>query len=211
VARIDSTTRAPEILAELKHALGDDPARFAASMARPIIVERELRRRFDNDDSIHATVRRAAEAAHARLLAGQPVPDLHDVTWQLTPRPPEASPSANLSTATTPTQIVAKSGAYTVEATAQLSQVLAAPELAKPGEEKHYFEDLDPELQRVLRAQLQKPGDVSAVIELPATFLVFQAKSRDAESLAAASLALPKRSYDEWLAQTPVDKLTSTP
>jgi benzoyl-CoA reductase/2-hydroxyglutaryl-CoA dehydratase subunit BcrC/BadD/HgdB len=45
VARINRSTRAPEMLAELKSALGGDPARFANSMARPIVVERELRRR----------------------------------------------------------------------------------------------------------------------------------------------------------------------
>ena len=35
VRRIDATTRAPDVLAEIKHALGDDPARFARTMARP--------------------------------------------------------------------------------------------------------------------------------------------------------------------------------
>ena len=43
VRRIDLTTRAPEVLAELKAALGNDPARFARTVARPILVERELR------------------------------------------------------------------------------------------------------------------------------------------------------------------------
>ncbi len=35
--RINATTRAPEMLAELKAALGDDPARFARSFAKPIL------------------------------------------------------------------------------------------------------------------------------------------------------------------------------
>ena len=88
VARINSTTRAPEVLAEIKDALGD-AEHFACGMARPIVVERELHGRFDNDDKLHAEKRREAEQARASLLAKQSIKDLHDVTWQLTPRPGE--------------------------------------------------------------------------------------------------------------------------
>jgi hypothetical protein len=207
VRRIDTTTRAPEMLAEIKHALGDDPARFARAMARPIVAERELRRRFDNDDALHAAQRREAEQARERLLAKQPVEGMQEVTWQLTPRPKdEQPPTARQGPAIPPpqTQGTAKSEAYSVEATAQLAQTLAPP----PGEKdsKLYFEDLDPELQQVLRAQLQNPGDVSAVIETPRGFLVFHAKEKSAAALSAASLSIPKRSYDEWLAQQPIAK-----
>ena len=59
------------------------------------------------------------------------------------------------------------------------------------------------ELQAVLKAQLRQPGDVSAVIEMPAVFLLFLAREKSAETLAAASLSLPKRSYEEWLAAQP--------
>jgi hypothetical protein len=48
---------------------------------------------------------------------------------------------------------------------------------------------------------LKKPGDVSGVIEMPGGFLVFLAKARSAEALSAASVSIPKRSYDEWLAR----------
>jgi hypothetical protein len=58
----------------------------------------------------------------------------------------------------------------------------------------------------VLRLQLQKPGDVSAVIETPGGFLVFQAKERTAETLRVASLSIPKRSYEEWHAQQPAER-----
>ena len=91
-----------------------------------------------------------------------------------------------------------------MEATAQLAQALTPPPGGK--DEKLYFEDLDPELQQVLRVQLQKPGDVSAVIETPRGFLVFLAKEKSAEALTAASLSIPKRSYEEWLAQQPAQK-----
>ena len=166
VERINTTTRAPEVLAEIKHALADDAARFAATMARPILVERELRQRFDNDDKLHVAQRREADAARASLLAKIPVPNMHEVTWQLTARPADDKPAPSAAP-TTPTQAKAKSSAYTNEATAQVAQSLTPPEKAAPGKDKHYFEDLDPEVQKVLRVQLQKPGDVSAVIENP--------------------------------------------
>lgn len=199
VRRIEATTRAPEILAEIKHALDDDPARFADAMARPIIVERELRRRFDNDDTLHAPQRREAEHARELLRAGQSIPNLHEVTWQVTARPD--SGISEIAAPPPQTQGIAKSGAYSVEATAQVAQTLIPP--PTEGDRKIYFADLDPELQKVLAAQLQKPGDVSAVIETPSGFLIFQAKARNAEILTAASLSIPKRSYDEWLAQQP--------
>jgi len=40
VKRIDATTRAPDVLAELRKALSNDPARFARAVARPLVVER---------------------------------------------------------------------------------------------------------------------------------------------------------------------------
>lgn len=203
VERINTTTRAPEVLVEIKHALGDDAARFAAAMARPILVERELRRRFDNDDKLHAVQRREAEQVRETLLAKKPVKDMRDVTWQLTPRPADEKPVPPSTLNPQPATSSAKSTTYTNEATTQLSQALTAPDKDVPGKEKLYFEDLDPELQNVLQTQLQKPGDVSAVIETPGGFLLFQAKARTAETLAATSLAIPKRSYDEWLAQQP--------
>src|SRR4051812_22173652 len=52
VNRINTTTQAPAMLAEIKAALGDDPARFAEMLAKPILVERELRQRFENDDTL---------------------------------------------------------------------------------------------------------------------------------------------------------------
>jgi len=196
VRRIDATTRAPEMLAEIKAALGNDPQKFAFAFARPIVVERELRRRFDNDDALHAPERRVAEQARERLRAGQPVADTREVTWLLTARPADEEPATN--TGPPPeTKETVEGGAYSVEATAHLAQRLTPPAGA---DRKLYFADLDPELQRVLRVQLRRPGDVSAVIEMPGGFLVFQAKEITDTALTVSSLSIPKRSYDEWLA-----------
>ena len=200
VQRIQTTTRAPEMLAEIKQALGGDAARFARTMARPILVERELRSRFDNDDRIHAEKRRQAEQARASLLAGQPVAGMQTITWQLTPRPAESpAPTAP----PPPAPETARSSTYSVEARAQVVPAGPTPPAAsgEADRPKHYFEELEPQLQNVLRVQLQKPGDVSALVETPGGFLVFQAKERTAEALTVAALSLPRRSYEEWLAQ----------
>ncbi len=206
VERINSTTRAPEILAELKHALGDNSDRFARSMARPILVERELRSRFDNDDKLHAEQRHEAERVRTSLLAGESVAGMQEVTWQLTPRPADQTEEIpNPAPASTLTQGAAKSSSYSVEATAQVSQAIPAPEALRRESDtkKPYLENLDPQLQNLLRVQLGKPGAVSAVVETPAGFLVFQAKERTATELRAASLSIRKRDYGEWLAHHP--------
>jgi hypothetical protein len=67
VQRINTTTRAPEMLAEIKTALGNDPDRFARAMANPILVERLLREKFDNDDALHASPRREMEKVRTQL------------------------------------------------------------------------------------------------------------------------------------------------
>lgn len=136
---------------------------------------------------------------------------MQEVTWQLTPRPveePAKLAKSGANAAPSPTTGAAKSWSYSVEATARVSQVIAAPDAAahERGKEKYYFEDLDPQLQNVLRAQLQMPGDVSAVIELRAGFLVFLARERSAERLSAVSLSIHKRSYEEWLTQQSEEK-----
>ena len=218
VRRIDSTTRAPETLAEIKAALGNDPARFARAMARPIVVERLLRERFENDDALHAPQRRAAESLRGRLLAVKEVgfdarfavlkecqggEVQEQVKWELTARPAEDAPPSPAATPG-PTQGKASGGIYTIEATAQLAQVLTSPDKARGEKErKFYFEDLPGELQTVLRAQLRAPGDVSAVIEGPRAFQVHLARERTAAALSVAVLTIPKRSYEEWLAEQP--------
>jgi hypothetical protein len=68
VERINTTTRAPEMLAEIKVALGNDPAKFAQTFAKPFLVERLLRDKFDNDEALHAPLRREAETLRGQLL-----------------------------------------------------------------------------------------------------------------------------------------------
>ncbi len=203
VQRINTTTRAPDMLAEIKTALGNDPARFANSFAKPILVERLLRGKFDNDDALHAPQRQQAEQARNELLAartngadaGKLVALLTaghsnavtETTWLLSARPAETNAP----------------GADEIEIRKRFgpdAQILS-PAQAGKGEVRFYFEDLPGELQNVLRAQLRQPGDISAVIEMPGGFLLYVAKEKTDAALSVAVLSLPKRSYEQWIAE----------
>ena len=102
VRRIETTTRAPDVLAGIKLALGGDPAKFARSVARPFVVERILRQRFENDDALHPAQRAEAEKARHRLLGKEAVEGMQESTWQQTPRPAEGSPATRPVTAPRP-------------------------------------------------------------------------------------------------------------
>jgi hypothetical protein len=80
------------------------------------------------------------------------------------------------------------------------AQILSSPH-AGGKDRKFYFDDLPAELQKVLRVQLRQAGDVSAVIETPGGFLVYVCKEKTGETLSVATLSLPKRNYEQWLAQ----------
>ena len=92
VQRINTTTRAPDILAEIKTALGHDPARFADAFAKPILVERLLREKFDNDDALHAPQRRTVELVRGQLLAARN----HRGNEALTEKPETRNPKSEI-------------------------------------------------------------------------------------------------------------------
>ena len=202
VRRIDTTTRAPEMLAEIKAALGNDPARFAAVFAKPILVERLLRGKFDADDALHAPQRRIAEQARNELFAakrsGADAEHLlallrhshsnavTEAVWQLTARPAETNAHA-----AGDSEIKRRFGPD--------AQLLAAPPDGDAQEANLYFAELPAELQNVLRVQLRQPGDVSAVIETPGGFLLYLAQERTAAKLSVAAFTLPKRTLEQWL------------
>jgi hypothetical protein len=203
VQRINTTTRAPAILVEIKAALGNDPGRFANAFAKPILVERLLRDKFENDDALHAPQRRQVERTRNELLAAKKncadcdkllalLKRSHsnavtETTWQLGAHPAETNaPVAD------EIEIKQRFGAN--------AQILSPPS-AGGQEPKFYFEDMPGELQNVLRVQLRQPGDLSAVIEMPGGFLLYVCKSKTCESLCVAVLLVPKRSYEQWLAE----------
>lgn len=200
VRRINATTRAPDVLAELKAALGNDPARFAQTVVKPILVERELRERFEDDDTLHAPQRREAENVRVQLLAakarGESVTNLlillrHDRTnevsetvWQLGARPVETNaPQPDL------IEIQKRFGPN--------ARVLSSSR--NPADSKLYFADLPGSLQSVLRAQLRQAGDISAVIETPDGFLLYLCREKSSQTLDAAALSVAKRGYEAWV------------
>lgn len=203
VARINATTRAPDILAELKAALSNDPQRFGETVARPILVERLLRGRFENDDVQHAAARRESEAARNELLTartnGAGAAELiallkrtgsnavTEITWELAPRPATVNPTA----------------AEEVEARKRYGPQAQIISTLQPGDgaPKSYFDDLPPPLQNVLRVQLRQPGDISAVIETPESFLLYVCNEKTGDTLRAACLTCPKRNYENWLSE----------
>ena len=216
IHRIDTETRAPEMLAEIKAALGNDPARFARAVARPIAVEQELRRRFENDDRWHAAQCRQVEAARRKILARRREDSwekiiqtlkeadagaVEETTWQLGARPvADKAPNASALFALR-MPVKARSGKYSLDATARFAPPLAPVERADEPSDKRRFEDLSPELRGVLRVQLQKTGDVSGVIETPNGFLFFVARGRTENTLGAAALSVPKLSFEQWLSE----------
>ena len=90
-----------------------------------------------------------------------------------------------------------------MEATAQVAQSMNASQAKEAGTGDMYFEDLDPELRKVLAAQLKQVGDVSAVVEMPGGFAVFALTAITPATLSVVSLSVPKRNYDEWLNTQP--------
>lgn len=202
VKRINTTTRAPEMLDEIKAALGLDTNRFARAFAKPFLVDRLLRERFAQDDQLHATERRQVEQTRAILLTGKAsntnVPALQsllkerhaaavrEITWRLGPRPAEPSDS--------PT-------AAELEARKQFgpnARVISNPANRK-ADPNCYFSDLPGELQEVLRAQLKAEGDVSAIIEMPDSFALYLASERTAEKLVVSTVLIAKRGFEQWL------------
>jgi hypothetical protein len=159
-SRIHSSTRAPDVLAELEAALGNDPQRFARTIARPIVIER------------------------MRQSNAGPVTE---IVWQLSARPVEGADAQNEDEI----EIGKRFGPN--------AQILSSA--SKEAERKFYFEDLPPALQEVLWAQLRRRGDISAVIELPDSLLLYVARERSNAILAVAVLSLPKQSYEQWLEQ----------
>jgi hypothetical protein len=189
VRRIESSTRAPEVLAELKVALGNDPRRFARAVARPLVVERELRDRFGDDATLHARQRQQAEEIRARLRAAR---DGGATTSQLVALLKTHQPGGVVAEHHWCLNAKATQGAPASSTERDMSSE-RRPE--KPAD----FRELRGPLRQVLAAQMRAAGDLSAVIETPDCFLLYVATEKTTECLRTVSLSLPKHSFEEWL------------
>jgi hypothetical protein len=110
-----------------------------------------------------------------------------EATWQLGARPAEINaPTAD------ELEIKKRFGPN--------AQILSSPH-SNDKDRKLYFEDLPLELRKVLSVQLREPRDVSAVIEAPSVFLLYLVKEKTDSRLSVATLSVPKRDYEQWLAE----------
>jgi hypothetical protein len=221
------------MLAEINAALNNDPVRFANIFAKPILVERLLREKFDNDDALHAPQRREMERVRGQLLAAGSSRDNEAPTEKSEIRNPKSEIHQSLLISAATNGLVGKRvailknspagsfsetvwqlGARPAETNALAAdeveikkrfgpnaQLLSRPPDADGKDVKAYFADLPGELQNVLRAQLRQPSAVSAVIETPGGFLLYVAEDKTDSVLGVAGLSLPKRSYEQWLAE----------
>jgi hypothetical protein len=112
--------------------------------------------------------------------------EVNDVTWQLGARPAETNASA-----ANEFEVRKRFGPD--------AQILSTTEAGPDRERKFHFADLPVELQHVLHVQLQRAGDVSAVIETPDSFLLYLAQKKTSEALDVAVLSLHKCNYEQWL------------
>lgn len=69
--RIDRSSRAPDLWLAIKKALHNDPRVIAATICRPLLVDRRLRKRFGSDRRKHRVALRAVKIARNRLLQGE--------------------------------------------------------------------------------------------------------------------------------------------
>jgi hypothetical protein len=175
VARIERSTMAGDMLAQIKLALGNNPEKFARTVAKPLVVDRVLRARFEADATQQAGKRAEAEELRAQLLAAKADeraallkarPDTREVKWHFGAKP---------------------------------KSDLASARPASLGAEKRYFADLPAEMQKVLDAQLRQPGDVSAVFGSDDSFALYVAASRTAEALTAQAVEISRLNFDDWL------------
>jgi hypothetical protein len=173
VVRIERSTMAGDMLAQIKLALANNPERFARSVAKPLVVDRVLRARFEADATQQAGKRQEAESLRAQLLAAKPEErlallkdrsDAREVTWAL----------------------VAEAAAPAAPRNSLMS--------------KMFFKDLNADMQRVLDAQLRQPGEVSAVFGSDASFALYVAIRRTAEELRVQAVEIGRLNFDDWLA-----------
>ncbi len=200
VARIGMKTKAPEMLAEIKEALGGDEELYAEVFAKPLVVERELRQRFDNDDTRHAGKRRKVDEVRGLLFKadagergkifdaeGGKIGTVSETTWKLGPQPKEKDGPEALRLEDLPPEV---------------GPLGPGARVLTPGEEKdpkRYLEEVQEDLRKVIEAQLKNEGDVSAVIEAPQGFLLYLVTEKTDEVLAVKALTVRKADYSEWV------------
>jgi hypothetical protein len=203
IARMEKSTHSPEVLKELKQALGNDRQRIGRSLAKPLLVEKELRQAFADDQSLHHHQRERLQDLRNLLLKmkkeGENFSEIsaaarksgvgafNELTWSL--------PAPSRQTSKTKGPVTAREDARPTKPNEQGIQQV------------HSFGNLPSRMQAVLKAQLLKPGDVTGVIELPTEFLICILKERTGEKMNVAMVTAAKRDFESWLREQPTEWL----
>jgi hypothetical protein len=176
--RIEKTTKAPDQWEAIKLALKNDRRRIEEVFCRPLVVERALRAKFAFDLKIHAEPRQRAREARKEFLAGN--------------APPGVS-TLSLSRAAT-TVPATKELLDQAKAETSVPRVLGVPEKTS----RDAPVPIDPEMAAVLERQLQKPGDVTTILEERDRVSVFRLKEKTEKTWKVDAVTFPKVEFDAW-------------
>jgi hypothetical protein len=177
--RIEKTTKAPDQWEAIKNALRNDRRIVEDVFCRPLLVDRALRAKFAFDQKIHADAHQKARAARNDFLAGRSVPEATTATLRR-----KAAPA--------PTTDELLAGARAQGSGPRVISPLSEPDRTAPLAP-------DPEVAAVLEKELQKPGDVSTILEERDRFQVLRLTAIDADIWTAQVVTYPKRDFDSWL------------
>jgi hypothetical protein len=178
--RIERETRAPDQWGAVKRALGGDRRRIEEVVCRPLLVNRALRARFAFNSRIHEKEREQARHARNRFLAG---------------KVPSAARRLRL----------ARTGEHipTTDDLLLKAQVAATGPTRLKSERTSRSQDspiaVDPEMANVLERELQKPGNVTTILEERDRFSVFRLRTATPSEWLVDGVVLPKRGFDAWL------------
>jgi hypothetical protein len=175
--RIENTTRASEQWSAIKSALGDDRRLIEEVFCRPLLVGRTLRARFGFDRGIHAGPHQQARQARATLLAGRDVPG---ASVRRLRRRPAAKATID--------EVLRDA-----KADASLPRLIVPTETSPPAPL-----DLDPEVAAVLEQQLQRPGDVTTIIETHDRFEVLRLVEATDDTWKVQAVGFPKIDFEVW-------------
>jgi N-acetylneuraminic acid mutarotase len=204
LGRMATQTRQPEVLRELWAALDDDPYVIAECLARPLLVERELRSWYAQDERFHGPLRARAEA-DLQAHAGAPIKTLGGeyVERQMIkqgagsePRKSRLGADAGVRAQAADEQAAKLSDGEWQRVLAQLEESFAdAPQTAaEPLRAAR-------KIGRATRLGSLKSlplGRISRLQESETQFYVTSVLARGAEQLTVATVSWPKEPLDVW-------------
>ena len=179
--RIEVTTQDQDQWDAIKAALNNRRPLIEEIFCRPLIAERLLRQKFALDRSIHAGPHQKARAARARFQSRKKISGARVLL--LSRR---------------------SSGPFdTREALDKARKESAGPRVLtidpKPSDKTPL--PTEPALAKVLEKELEKPGDVTTILEHSDRFDVYRLLSISSERWKVEAVSFPKLDFDQWFDQ----------